>query len=267
MPEDNWSDKYRENEGDSPEEAARKRKLWRRNAALNQQWQDEQLSIRDDITDEDSLGRALNEMGIYNVKEEGQAGFRRIMQRGLGYQQNLNQQNKDYYSNLWNREGLEQIRPGIWKDVRPGGQILYRDAMGYLVNEAGQRTGGHYTGTPYRAPGGIGRGGNAPAPNDGTLTQAPGSNNWPVPVPGMPPTVPPTVPPDNPPGGGPGGGGGEDPAQAPLRGFGSVPGMPSHSPSSGIPAPNPTAAFNGAMPGSVPGMPQRRPRRNAGYGY
>lgn len=158
---------------------------WRQNAAKNQAWQDEQLGIRDDIVDEASLARALDEMGIFNIKEEGKAGRARIMSRGMGYQRNLINQNRDYYSNLWNREGLRQLPNGIWEDVRPNGSILYRDSMGYLTDANGRRTGGHYIGTPYRysgTPGYSGGGGSSP---------------------GAPPPNPPVPPPVPPPQGGP----------------------------------------------------------------
>lgn len=170
-PEQGWEEKYRWDEGDPNWKA--KARAYRQNAAANQAFQDEQLGIRDDITDEASLGRALNEMGIFNAKEEGQAGFRRIMSRGMGYQQNLNRQNRDYYSNLWNREGLEAQPGGIWKDVRPNGAVEYRDAMGYTVDDKGKRTGGHYIGAPYKA--GFGQTGSPTYSGTGEVTTPPGA--------------------------------------------------------------------------------------------
>lgn len=226
-PEENWADIYRP--GDEPEDKSspewaewRQRvRKWRENAALNGAWRDEQLGMRDDITDEASLGRALNELGIFNRKEEGQAGFRGAMQRGLGYQRNLVNQNRDYYTNLWGKEGLEAVagRPGLWKDVRPDGSIMYRDAMGYTTDANGKRTGQHYAGK-YTF-----RGNSTGSPTYGS----PGPTKTPPP-PGTPPPTTPGIPPDNPPGGGPGGGGSEPIPQSPLR----LPGMPSFS-GAGIP--------------------------------
>lgn len=265
QPEANWSDKYRENDSDSPEEAARKRKLWRRNAGLSQAWQDEQLSVQD-ITSEEDLAEALERMGVFNVKEEGQAGFRRIMQRGLGYQQNLQRGAEDYYNNLWSREGLQRQANGVWKDVRPDGSIVYRDSQGWETDAGGKRSGRNYIGSLYN----VGRGayggatsgtnmqGYRPSGPDmsGNVPQLPGGPVPPNPIPPSPENPTPPLPPDQTP----------DNPQLPgfpvgPTSFGSTSfGVP--APPSGIP--NPTIP---ASPNSVyypsPGAPGTRSRNGS----
>lgn len=268
QPEANWSDKYRENEGDSPAEAARKRKLWRKNAALNQAWQDEQLSVQD-ITTEEQLAEALNRMGTFNAKEEGQSGFRRVMSRGLGYQRNLQDQAKDYYGNLWNREGLEQIRPGIWKDVRPNGSIVYRDSQGWVVDANGKRTGQNYIGSLYNA-GTTASGGptySLPGYNPAPKPPDPTPGQTPLPDPTRP--LPPKLPPgglENPPEreaptfGAPSLPGGYTPKSFGSTGIGT-PGIPQPNipstlyPSPGLPGTRTRNGVNSVPNATLPGMP------------
>lgn len=186
-PEAGWEDKYRWEEGDADWQT--KKKLWRKNAALNQAFQDEQLSVQN-IDSEEGLAEALNRMGVYNVKEEGQAGFRRIMGRGLGYQQNLQKGAEDYYSNLWNREGLEK-QGNVWKDVRPNGSVVYRDSQGWETDASGKRTGQNYIGSLYRG-GALGSGGSGGGGGREIAGMLPGMPNG---VPPVPEPAPGTIPP------------------------------------------------------------------------
>lgn len=130
---------------DSPEFPAWKAhaRAWRRFIGQQQSYQDMMLS----------MGYSPDDIGIQNIKEHGQAGYRRREALGGGdinnYVSMLQSQQQGRFGNVM-REGGESngIRMnsyGIYEDPRPDGSIDYYDSYGAKTDAMGKRVGGSYT--------------------------------------------------------------------------------------------------------------------------
>lgn len=128
---------------DSPEWPAWKAhaKAWRRQIGERQQWVDSMVG----------QGYSLEDLGIRDVHEEGQAGYRRrsMGPGGLqGYYDRTRAGNAGAFANVMGEGGPENgIRMnsyGIYEDPRPDGSIQYWDSLGNKTDAQGNRTGGNY---------------------------------------------------------------------------------------------------------------------------